>query len=119
MLVEVAGLPGATKSKTSDLTAMRHFEFRDEFSGLAARRFVAITTCGDECRQRNAFRLGPTVHLDCSGFDGTEARTPPAEINGVRCTAANSSIGMRFENWQQSIKGDLTRRHTAKGLMNG
>ena len=41
VLVEVAGLPGATKSKTADLTAMRDFELRDEFSGLAARRFVA------------------------------------------------------------------------------
>ena len=40
VLVEVAGLPGATNSKTSDLTAMRHFEFRDEFSGIAAQRFV-------------------------------------------------------------------------------
>ena len=49
MLVEVAGLPGATESKTSDLTAMRDFELRDEFSGLVARRFVALTTCGDEC----------------------------------------------------------------------
>jgi hypothetical protein len=55
VLVEVAGLPGATKSKTSDLTAMRDFEFRDEFSGVAARRFVDITTCGDECRQRKVF----------------------------------------------------------------
>jgi len=48
LLVEVAGLPGATKSKTSDLTAIRHVEFRDEFSGVVARRFVVFTIWGDE-----------------------------------------------------------------------
>jgi hypothetical protein len=53
VLVEVAGLPGATKSKTSDLTAMHHVEFRDEFSGVAARRFVILTTCGAESREPN------------------------------------------------------------------
>jgi hypothetical protein len=56
VLVEVAGLPGATKSKTSDLTAMRDFEFRDEFLGVAARRFVALMTCGDGCRKSKGLR---------------------------------------------------------------
>ena len=37
------------KSKTSDLTAIRHFEFRDEFSGVATRRFVVFKMWGDEC----------------------------------------------------------------------
>jgi hypothetical protein len=36
VLVEVAGLPGAAKSKTSDLTAMRHFELRDGEFGMHA-----------------------------------------------------------------------------------
>jgi len=54
--VQVAGLPGATKSKTSDLTAMRHFEFRDESLGVAARGFAVLLTWGDECRQRNLLR---------------------------------------------------------------
>jgi hypothetical protein len=55
VLVELAGLPAATKSKTAELTAMRHFEFRDEFTGVAAQRFVALTTCGDDCRKTNHF----------------------------------------------------------------
>jgi hypothetical protein len=51
--VEVAEQQRATKSKTSDLTAMRHFEFRDEFSGVVARRFVALTICREEFRGMN------------------------------------------------------------------
>jgi hypothetical protein len=30
-MVKVAGLPGATKSRASDLTALRHFEIRGGF----------------------------------------------------------------------------------------
>ena len=56
-LIEVAGLPGATKSEAVDSTAMRHLEFRDEFSGITARRFVALTTCGDESQKSNDFRI--------------------------------------------------------------
>jgi len=55
VLVEVAGLPGATKSKTSDLTAMQDFVLQDEYSGIAAGRFVALTTRGDECRKSKGF----------------------------------------------------------------
>jgi hypothetical protein len=55
VLVEVAELPRPTKSKAADLMAMRHFEFRDEFSAVAARRIAALTPCGDDCRQTNHF----------------------------------------------------------------
>jgi hypothetical protein len=52
--VEVAGLPGATELKTADLTAMRRFEFRDEFSGLhrTANRVTLAqpSTCSDKPR---------------------------------------------------------------------
>jgi hypothetical protein len=34
VLIAVPLLPCATESKTSDLTAMRDFEYRDEYFGL-------------------------------------------------------------------------------------
>ena len=39
----------------TDLMAMRDFDFREEFLGLAVRRFVVLTTCGDDCRKTNDF----------------------------------------------------------------
>jgi hypothetical protein len=61
VLVEVPRLPGTTKSKTSDLTAIRHFEFRDEFSGVAAGRFVVLTIWRDECRVTNIADIRQSV----------------------------------------------------------
>ena len=44
---------------------MRDFESRDEFSGLAARRFVATMTCGDECRESNHLQM---IRAACEDF---------------------------------------------------
>ena len=58
VLVKVTDLPVAAELKTADLTAMRHLELREEFSGLVARRLADITTCGDECCKTNGFWSG-------------------------------------------------------------
>ena len=64
ILVEVAALPGTTESRTSDLTAMRHFEFRDGKMGTLAceianktgrgRPNVANGTINDICTTRSS-----------------------------------------------------------------
>ena len=35
--------------------AVRHFQFQDEFSNVAGRRFVVLATCGDNRRKANVF----------------------------------------------------------------
>lgn len=60
VMVEVADLPGVTELKSADLTAMRAFEERDEYSALVAREFADITSCGVECCKRKNLREADT-----------------------------------------------------------
>ncbi len=63
VLVEVAGLSGTTKSKTSDLTAMRHFEFRDELIGISQIGILRMPQARNAFPQKEPFLIWSWARL--------------------------------------------------------